>query len=178
MRNLKHDLRGRRIGRWMVYNDAPIMGRGTAWVCLCDCGTVKSVLSQSLIGGFSLSCGCSQREQTARQFTKLPGWSARRRVMCNYKSHARRRKLAWKLPDSEFANSWQHPHAIIADVDHGKFRSLPEESSDTTELTVKKAPSDTFPRTAFRVAEPAIRRSLIVPILSFLHGSGWSTIKQ
>lgn len=34
----------------------------TKWICLCDCGAMKSVFRNSLISGASKSCGCKQYE--------------------------------------------------------------------------------------------------------------------
>ena len=35
----------------------------TKWICRCDCGTIKSISSQSLIQGTTLSCGCYGKAQ-------------------------------------------------------------------------------------------------------------------
>ena len=54
------DLTGQRFGRLVV------MGRDfsknyTAWQCLCDCGQVKAIASNSLRRGYTESCGCIVR---------------------------------------------------------------------------------------------------------------------
>ncbi len=56
------DLLGQRFGRWLVIALAPPGRAGARWLCLCDCGAERPVLSQELRKGASLSCGCSGRE--------------------------------------------------------------------------------------------------------------------
>ena len=47
----------------------------TTWVCKCDCGNEKIVLTTQLTGGKTLSCGCLQKERTrqANQSKNLTG---------------------------------------------------------------------------------------------------------
>jgi hypothetical protein len=49
---------GERHGAWVVDALDPYGGRETRWLCTCDCGTKRSVLDTSFIGGVSKSCGC------------------------------------------------------------------------------------------------------------------------
>lgn len=54
------DLTGRRFGRLVVQKFCGISLHGKyKWLCMCDCGNSKSVLSASLIGGRTASCGWS-----------------------------------------------------------------------------------------------------------------------
>lgn len=48
------DLTGMKFGKWEVlsYNG------GGKWVCKCECGTIRPVVSTSLTKGKSKSCGC------------------------------------------------------------------------------------------------------------------------
>lgn len=41
-------------------------GKHSRWVCACDCGSDLIVLTQSLRGGLTKSCGCLQRESAAK----------------------------------------------------------------------------------------------------------------
>jgi hypothetical protein len=68
------------------------------WDCLCECGKVSSVPRNSLINGFTKSCGCYR--DTCRQ---LPGdeGSFRQRLV-QYKTNARNRKLEFSLTKEEF----------------------------------------------------------------------------
>lgn len=36
------------------------------WICKCDCGTIKSIISCDLKSGKTKSCGCFQKEQTSK----------------------------------------------------------------------------------------------------------------
>ena len=65
MKTTFHDLTGQRFGRLVVIG---LDDRGTRkkyFNCLCDCGNVKSVRSDSLLAGLIRSCGCLKKEQDA-----------------------------------------------------------------------------------------------------------------
>lgn len=51
------DLTGQRFGLWTVLERDKTQAY-VYWICHCDCGTVKSVRSMSLLNGGSQSCGC------------------------------------------------------------------------------------------------------------------------
>ena len=58
------DLVGQRFGRLtVVAQDKTFEGKGSRWICDCDCGT-KGVLVQRsmLIRGKTKSCGCLKKE--------------------------------------------------------------------------------------------------------------------
>jgi hypothetical protein len=57
------NLKGQRFERLVVIDRAPSIKRSTFWVCKCDCGTIKQVMTQSLRRGLTRSCGCLNREQ-------------------------------------------------------------------------------------------------------------------
>ena len=74
-------LYGRRFGRWLV------LGRGTKrnhWVCRCDCGTERQVMSCNLTAGKSSSCGCTHAAANARRCA-THGHAARERQAPEYK---------------------------------------------------------------------------------------------
>jgi hypothetical protein len=58
------DLTGRRFERWLVLSEN---GRnkagGSRWLCLCKCGTIKTIDAKDLKTGDSKSCGCLLREK-------------------------------------------------------------------------------------------------------------------
>ena len=60
------DITGQRFGRLTVVRRTNNRNRLILWLCLCDCGQTTSVLSDNLRRGHTLSCGCLQRENTAR----------------------------------------------------------------------------------------------------------------
>ena len=65
------DLTGKRYGRLMVIELAGTDGKGHArWLCKCDCGNIKNVLSGSLTSGNVKSCGCYRKELIGAQGTK------------------------------------------------------------------------------------------------------------
>lgn len=61
------DLVGQRFGRWTVLSERP----GYRWLCQCNCGTQRPVLSKSLKNGKSTSCGCSYKRQSGDRFGRL-----------------------------------------------------------------------------------------------------------
>lgn len=73
------DLTGQRFGHWTVVGYAGLRACGktsrrySSWVCLCDCGTERVLLSQSLISGLTQSCGCSRRDGSSYPSGKRVG---------------------------------------------------------------------------------------------------------
>lgn len=73
---ITENLAGKRFGLWTVQNRDPnINGKGAFYVCLCDCGTVRSISAYTLINGLSKSCGCRKsypkEDLSGRRFGKL-----------------------------------------------------------------------------------------------------------
>lgn len=66
MRRLTYDLTGQRFGRLAVIRYL----QGCGWLCRCDCGTEKAVLSGSLRRGGATSCGCFRREKMRSERTR------------------------------------------------------------------------------------------------------------
>ena len=65
------DLTGKRFGRLTVIELAGIDSKSRArWLCKCDCGNIKDVLSGSLTSGNVKSCGCYRKELIGAQGTK------------------------------------------------------------------------------------------------------------
>ena len=59
---------GQRFGRLLVIGRAANDGRGEIrWMCRCDCGNHKAVLSSHLRSGRIVSCRCFQAERTAER---------------------------------------------------------------------------------------------------------------
>lgn len=59
----KIDLTGQSFGRLVVIKEAGRNKFGhVMWLCKCDCGNEVSVNGNSLRRGFTISCGCYQRE--------------------------------------------------------------------------------------------------------------------
>lgn len=51
------DLSGQRFGKLVVQNIVKNRGH-TSWLCKCDCGKSKIILSTNLMQGYTKSCGC------------------------------------------------------------------------------------------------------------------------
>lgn len=71
----REDLSGRRFGYWMVISFARRNKTGMHyWLCRCDCGTEREVLSAQLRTGGSKSCGCLQKFRLAPKSKKHGMW--------------------------------------------------------------------------------------------------------
>lgn len=69
---MKIILLGKRFGRLLITDFAPSDSHGQAqWVCLCDCGNIKTIRAHKLKAGTTVSCGCYSREVTAAAQKKL-----------------------------------------------------------------------------------------------------------
>lgn len=63
----KLDLSGQRFGRLVALEPGPKRGKRTTWKCICDCGNECVILTESLRGGATQSCGCIRSEQLAKR---------------------------------------------------------------------------------------------------------------
>lgn len=61
------DLKGQRFGRWLALERAGSIGGHAAWLCRCDCGKEKVVVSRDLRRGDSRSCGCLKSEAMSKR---------------------------------------------------------------------------------------------------------------
>ena len=51
----------KRVGRWTLLQDM-----GSRWLCRCDCGTERTVLTYNLSQEKTKSCGCARFEAHQR----------------------------------------------------------------------------------------------------------------
>lgn len=64
----KLDLTNQRFGRLTVIKEGPRNNAGrTTWICKCDCGNEKTILTTQLTSGKTQSCGCLQKERTRQR---------------------------------------------------------------------------------------------------------------
>ena len=65
------DLSGKKFGRYTVlYRDTKQHSvKNAFWICRCKCGNIKSVNSNVLRSGSSLSCGCYRSEYFRKKMT-------------------------------------------------------------------------------------------------------------
>lgn len=64
-----HHLTGTKIGRWTVGKRVGTKNGFAYLECTCDCGSIRSVVSQSLVNGSSVSCGCWSIEYKKERYT-------------------------------------------------------------------------------------------------------------
>lgn len=60
------DLTGRKFGKLTVIKRTGSKRNSALWLCQCDCGNTKEIISPNLIHGASRSCGCLQREVASK----------------------------------------------------------------------------------------------------------------
>ena len=70
------DLAGQIFGKWTVLKkDESKKGKGTYYVCQCECGTIRSITPNVLKKGLSKSCGCGKsvpkNDLVGQKFGKL-----------------------------------------------------------------------------------------------------------
>ena len=51
-----------RYGRLTLIERAPVESKDAYWMCLCDCGNVKTIALRHVKAGKTQSCGCLQKE--------------------------------------------------------------------------------------------------------------------
>jgi very-short-patch-repair endonuclease len=65
------DLRGKVFGRLTVLYRVRNIGKNTAWMCECSCGTKKIIAANSLIAGKTQSCGCLAKEKSTERIITI-----------------------------------------------------------------------------------------------------------
>lgn len=63
----KLDILGKRFGRLVTKRVDRTNGKHTYWMCVCDCGTEKSIRRCGLVSGMVMSCGCLHSESARIQ---------------------------------------------------------------------------------------------------------------
>lgn len=64
------DLTNKRFGKLTVLKIDENKSRGELyWLCLCDCGNLKSIQGRKLRSGWTKSCGCLQKEWAKENFS-------------------------------------------------------------------------------------------------------------
>lgn len=80
------NLCGRRFGRLIVVSEShKDKNRHYHWICLCDCGTHKTINGEILKRGESLSCGCYHKEMMTELGKKTIHGQSRTRLYKIYK---------------------------------------------------------------------------------------------
>lgn len=88
------NLTGQRFGRLLVLTEhAPGAPGRRRWVTRCDCGVETIKLASNLIGGVTHSCGCLQREASAKAQRRYVGNPALNFKVTSVISSAKRRRV-------------------------------------------------------------------------------------
>lgn len=70
------DLTGQKFGKLTVIKRSDRKDH-VYWICQCDCGNIKEVLSGNLTMGYTVSCGCYGAEQRRKSRTSHGGYGTR-----------------------------------------------------------------------------------------------------
>lgn len=108
----RNNLEGKQFGKLTVLKLDPARKLGRVrWLCQCQCGNIKSILSASLTRKCSTSCGCDKREKLrAATLKRYPDYMCRnipRRYFIATRSNAKRRGIAFNLTIEEMADQYE-----------------------------------------------------------------------
>lgn len=115
-----HDLSGRRFGMLVAIKRGPRVQTGVhvKWFCVCDCGTLKSVDSNALLLGSTVSCGCKRARGNHRTHEKsrtpaYRSWASMMSRCFNPKSFGYRK---WGGRGITVCKRWWRFESFLADM--------------------------------------------------------------
>lgn len=94
------DLTGMKYNRLTVLK-RDIDKKGVWYICECDCGNIKSIRSNSFVGGHTKSCGCLHKD-VASTFAIPDNGSAKNKLYYQYKKKADKKGYEFNLTFEEF----------------------------------------------------------------------------
>ena len=65
----KLNLLGQKFGMLTVIEEHPKIKNRTAWLCKCECGNQKAVITKSLRNGNTKSCGCLHKKTVSKDLS-------------------------------------------------------------------------------------------------------------
>lgn len=129
--NERIKLEGRRFGRLTVKHRGENIGRVAAYICLCECGTLKNVRGVSLRKGDTTSCGCArsermQADKTTHGMYGTPTYRSWRAMIarCNNRDHKQYKDYGgrgitihadWYQFESFFLSMGERPEGMTID---------------------------------------------------------------
>lgn len=67
----RHDLQGKLFGLWTVASFSHTdKNKCSWWICRCQCGTERKVISRNLVHGLTKSCGCENRRLSSERMVE------------------------------------------------------------------------------------------------------------
>lgn len=121
------DLLHKTFGRLQVTRRAENSRHGAArWEVVCVCGTVKTVRTDQLTSGATVSCGCYAREQASERVRthgrtntfEFRVWVAMRK-RCTYEKHPRFNRYGGR--GISFCKRWEKFENFLADMGECPF---------------------------------------------------------
>jgi len=100
------DLIGKKFGKLTILaRDLTIKKNRPYWICICDCGQIKTVSGTNLKSGYTKSCGCLRKESAkinGRKTILNFGDAALNALYGNYKRKALKKNLIFGLTREDF----------------------------------------------------------------------------
>ena len=115
-----------RYGRLLVKEHKGKDSRGKhLWLCKCDCGNEKVVVSDNLSSGKSKSCGCLKKEFLARKGNQFGLYEDRQEAMLKVQySHLKRRhsnkRMIGEVIDFAIFKELSKSKCRYCDIEHSK----------------------------------------------------------
>src|SRR3954464_12906759 len=129
MARVRHkDIVGYTFKGWTVIREVPLVGRGSRFLCRCQCGTEREVSGNSLVSNKSANCGCLRRVAHLARATKH-GATVRGRVTPAYIAWRNMKKRCLD-PKTEFYKHYGGRGIRICDRWLNSFISFYEDMGD------------------------------------------------
>jgi hypothetical protein len=99
------NISGLKFGRLLVLSrceDESCMGKGSYWLCKCDCGNEKIIRGASITYGMTKSCGCLRNERVSETMSLPYGVGSLNSLYGKYKKAAKNRNLEFLLSLDQF----------------------------------------------------------------------------
>lgn len=97
------DISGIRFGRLIVMRFSHIVsGRGSFWLCVCDCGKENTVSRNALMRKGIRSCGCLNKDRTIETHVLPDGLGCFNRIYNQYKQASKAKQRSFELTREEF----------------------------------------------------------------------------
>jgi hypothetical protein len=140
------DLTGRQFGRLTACEQIPgSRSQKRKWRCICECGGETSVSTDKLVSGWTISCGCVQREKASARLKTHGGSPYRKtseqsrlyRIWCGMRKRCRNPKDAayprYGGRGIDYCEEWG---------DFAAFRTWAESNGYSPTLTIDRIDND------------------------------------
>lgn len=121
----RQNIKGKKTGRLTAIK--PLYKneyRSIVWQCLCDCGKVIEIATNTFNSGKQISCGCFHKENSSKRMrqtmSKPEGVSITNQLFAHYKIAAKTRNLTFKISFRYFKQLIQDPCFYCGEIKRNK----------------------------------------------------------